>query len=72
MGGAIAACSLTTMLGYGSLLFGDNLALRSFGKYAVIGELSCLLTALLVLPAGLSLVRSGRLGRAHRPTRRAL
>jgi len=57
VGGAIAACSLTTMLGYGTLLFGDNLALRSFGKYAVIGELSCLCTALLVLPAGLTLLR---------------
>jgi predicted RND superfamily exporter protein len=57
VGGAIAACSLTTMLGYGTLLFGDNLALQSFGKYAVIGELSCLLTALLVLPAGLTLFR---------------
>ena len=56
VGGAIAACSLTTMLGYGTLLFGDNLALQSFGKYAVIGELSCLLTALLVLPAGLTLL----------------
>ena len=57
VGGAIAACSLTTMLGYGTLLFGDNLALRSFGKYAVIGELSCLGTALLMLPAGLALLR---------------
>jgi predicted RND superfamily exporter protein len=60
VGGAIAACSLTTMLGYGTLLFGDNLALRSFGKYAVIGELSCLTTALLVLPAGLILLRRRR------------
>ncbi len=69
VGGAIAACSLTTMLGYGTLLFGDNLALRSFGKYAVIGELSCLATALLVLPAGLSLFRGSArrraLGSAH-------
>ena len=54
-GGAVAVCSLTTMLGYGSLLVGDNLALRSFGKYAVFGELSCLATALLVMPAGLVL-----------------
>lgn len=59
VGGAIAACSLTTMLGYGTLLFGDNLALQSFGKYAVMGELSCLLTALLVLPAGLTLLGRG-------------
>lgn len=57
VGGAIAACSLTTMLGYGTLLFGDNLALRSFGKYAVIGELCCLATALLILPAGITLLR---------------
>lgn len=57
VGGAIVACSLTTMLGYGTLLVGDNLALRSFGKYAVIGELSCLTTALVMLPAGLTLVR---------------
>ncbi len=60
VGGAIAACSLTTMLGYGTLLFGDNQALRSFGKYAVIGELSCLATALLVLPAGLTLFQRRR------------
>ncbi len=60
VGGAIAACSLTTMLGYGTLLVGDNLALQSFGKYAVFGELSCLFTALFVLPAGLSLARRRR------------
>ena len=68
VGGAIAACSLTTLLGYGTLLFGDNLALQSFGKYAVMGELSCLLTALLVLPAALTLLRRGpkQAGRAAR------
>jgi hypothetical protein len=60
VGGAVAVCSLTTMLGYGSLLVGDNLALRSFGKYAVFGELSCLTTALLVMPAGLALWRRRR------------
>ncbi len=53
--GAVAACSLTTMLGYGSLLVGDNLALRSFGKYAVFGEVACLVTALFVMPSGLLL-----------------
>lgn len=66
VGGAIIACSLTTMLGYGTLLVGDNLALRSFGKYAVIGELSCLTTALVMLPAALTLVR--RLRRRGAPT----
>jgi predicted RND superfamily exporter protein len=43
-----------------------NFPLRSFGKYAVIGELSCLLTALFVLPAGLTLFR-----RRFRPARGA-
>jgi predicted exporter len=54
-GGAVAVCSLTTMLGYGSLLVGDNLALKSFGEYAVFGELCCLTTALFVMPAMLHL-----------------
>ncbi|RYZ09688.1 MAG: RND transporter [Myxococcales bacterium] len=60
VGGAITACSMTTLLGYGTLLAGDNLALQSFGKYAVFGELSCLFTALFVLPAGLQLLRQRR------------
>lgn len=68
VGGAIAACSLTTMLGYGTLLVGDNLALQSFGKYAVFGELSCLFTALFVLPAGLALFRRSRM--VHRSVAR--
>ena len=37
-GSAIGLCSLTTMLGYGSLLFADNQALASFGRYAIGGE----------------------------------
>ena len=55
VGGAVTVCSLTTMLGYGSLLLGDNLALRSFGRYAVYGEACCLLTALFVMPSALHL-----------------
>ena len=31
IGGAVALCSYTTMIGYGSLLFADNQALQSFG-----------------------------------------
>ena len=30
--GAVALCSYTTVIGYGSLLFADNQALRSFGR----------------------------------------
>ena len=50
-GGAVALCSYTTTIGYGSLLFADNQALQSFGKLAMSGEIACLVGALLVLPA---------------------
>lgn len=55
VGGPVALCSLTTILGYGALIFADNMALQSFGRYAMAGEFACILTALFVLPAALSL-----------------
>ncbi len=60
-GGAVALCSYTTAIGYGSLLFADNQALQSFGRLAMSGEIACLVGALLVLPALLHVVmkRSG-------------
>lgn len=54
--GAVAMCSLTTVIGYGSLIFNDNQALQSFGKLAVAGEVATLLAALFVLPAFLHLI----------------
>lgn len=50
-GGAVALCSLTTIIGYSSLLLSGNRALQSFGLLADLGEVTCLLSALLVLPA---------------------
>lgn len=50
-GASVALCSATTVIGYGSLLLSRNLALRSFGMLAGIGEVTCLLTALILLPA---------------------
>ena len=50
-GSAVALCSMTTVIGYSSLLLAHNGALRSFGILADLGELTCLLAALLVLPA---------------------
>jgi predicted RND superfamily exporter protein len=50
-GGAVVLCSLTTMLGYFALTFSDNQAIVSFGIAAAAGEISCLLAAVLVLPA---------------------
>jgi predicted RND superfamily exporter protein len=51
VGGAVILCSLTTILGYGSLLFADNRALVSFGHYAILGETTCIVSALLLMPA---------------------
>ena len=50
-GAAVALCSLTTIIGYSSLLSSSNPALRSFGVLADLGELSCLAAALVFLPA---------------------
>lgn len=50
-GAAVSVCSLTTIIGYGSLLLSQNRALQSFGKVACLGEVTCLLAALLVVPA---------------------
>ena len=45
-GSAVFICSLTTMIGYGSLLISENLAIRGFGLASLIGEVACVLTAL--------------------------
>ncbi|HEY3816627.1 MAG TPA: MMPL family transporter [Polyangiaceae bacterium] len=50
-GGAVTLCSLTTITGYSSLLLAENRALFLFGLLAVLGEVACLSTAVLVLPA---------------------
>ena len=54
--GAVALCSYTTVIGYGSLLFADNQALKSFGKLSIMGETACVLAALLFLPALLHVI----------------
>lgn len=54
-GGAVALCSYTTAVGYGSLLYNDFGALKSFGKLAIVGELAAIAAALLFLPAVLHL-----------------
>jgi predicted RND superfamily exporter protein len=59
-GGAVILCSLTTLLGYLALVRSVNFAVRSLGVAAVSGEVSCLLAAVLVLPAGLLWWRTRR------------
>lgn len=61
-GGAVGLCSATTIIGFGSLLLAQNRALFSFGVFAVTGEAVCLATAVIGLPAALSLVQRRRAG----------
>jgi uncharacterized membrane protein YdfJ with MMPL/SSD domain len=59
-GSAVALCSLTTIIGYSSLLVAENRALFLFGVVAVLGEIACLSAALTLLPAIVSLIEHRR------------
>jgi predicted RND superfamily exporter protein len=48
------------MIGYGSLLVSANLAIRGFGTASLIGEVTSVLTALVVVPALLAVGRRRR------------
>jgi len=53
-GGAVVLCSLTTTFGYLALIMSVNYSVRSLGVAAVIGEVACLLAAIIVLPGALA------------------
>ncbi|MFO1518920.1 MAG: MMPL family transporter [bacterium] len=50
-GGAVLLCSITTVIGYFTLIIAKNQALVSFGWIAIIGELTCIAAALVFVPA---------------------
>ncbi len=50
-GGAVVLCSLTTIIGYLTLFTSANLALNSFGAAMAISEVTCLLAAVVTMPA---------------------
>jgi len=50
-GSAVALCSWTTIVGYGSLLAARNRALQGFGAMAILGEVACLTAAIVGLPS---------------------
>jgi predicted RND superfamily exporter protein len=56
VGPAVFLCSWTSTIGYGTLLYSLNRALRSFGWYAMVGEMTTIITALVLLPSLLLLV----------------
>lgn len=68
VGPAVALCSWTSIIGYGSLVFALNRALRSFGWYAVVGEITSILTALILLPVLLLLLPRFMARTVHVPT----
>ena len=51
---AILLTSLTTMIGFGSLMLASHLGLQSLGRVLTIGVSCCLFTSLIMLPALLS------------------
>jgi predicted RND superfamily exporter protein len=50
-GGAVILSSMTTIIGYSSLLIAGNQAFVSFGQLAVLGEITCVTAAIISLPA---------------------
>lgn len=54
-GGAVSLCSLTTIIGYSSLYMSANFAIKSFGLAMAVSEVTCLLAAVLTMPAVLVL-----------------
>jgi predicted RND superfamily exporter protein len=47
----VVLASLTSMIGYASLLPADSRALASFGALAILGELACVVVAVVFVPA---------------------
>jgi len=54
-GGAVGLCSFSTIVGYMSLLIAGNQGFVSFGALAVAGELTCVVAAVISVPAGIRL-----------------
>jgi uncharacterized protein len=63
-GGAVVLCSMTTIIGYSSLLLAQNRALSLFGAIAVLGEITCVAAAVVALPALLEVTRNRKHGRS--------
>lgn len=59
-GGAVVLCSLTTIVGYTSLYVSANQAMNSFGLAMGISEVTCLLAAVLTMPAVMILLAKRR------------
>jgi predicted RND superfamily exporter protein len=59
-GAGVMLASLTTLVGFAALILGEYGAMKSFGLAMTIGVGACLLNAILVLPAVLTLLGKAR------------
>lgn len=59
-GGAVILCSITTIIGYASLLAGESQALSSLGKLGLLSEICTVSAAVVVAPAVLVLLERRR------------
>lgn len=59
-GMAVVLCALTTIIGYYTLVGAASQALAGFGKLAILGEFSCLFTALVMMPALVEIIKDLR------------
>lgn len=57
---ALLLCSLTTILGFGSLMIADHRGIESLGRVMVIGCGACLFNSMVVLPVILNVLTAGR------------
>ena len=57
---AVLLTSLTTMVGFGSMMIAGHQGLRSLGRVLTIGVACCLFTSLILLPALLKWIRGTR------------
>ena len=62
-GAAVLLASMTTVLGYSSMLLAKNQALFNFGAMAVLGEMVASMSAIIVLPSALLALRARPGGR---------
>ena len=72
-GGAVILASFTSMIGYGSLLMAGNRGFMSFGRLAILGEILCLVAAVIALPsflgrptASVHVLRTGQTESEHK------
>jgi predicted RND superfamily exporter protein len=65
-GSAVALCSWTTIVGYGSLLAARNRALQGFGAMAILGEIACLTAAIVGLPSLILWLQQRRQAKSER------